>query len=169
MGARSKRRRSSIAFCAAAAEVLLGALFTAVCTFRAKKFPLFVKSGVWSCNETDLIYTNIDTAAGFLTSRWAQYAKFCRLAARSSCPIEAAELFTVRVACGIIYWQISKDFFFCLFTFYFPSGARNMSGRRIGNYVLSDYLGGGGFGSVFKAQDASGRIVAIKELHKKHT
>ena len=41
-----------------------------------------------------------------------------------------------------------------------------MSGsRRIGNYLISDYLGGGGFGSVFKAQDGSGRIVAIKELH----
>jgi serine/threonine protein kinase len=46
-----------------------------------------------------------------------------------------------------------------------------MSNRRIGNYLISDYLGGGGFGSVFKAEDTSspGRIVAIKELHKKHT
>jgi serine/threonine protein kinase len=46
-----------------------------------------------------------------------------------------------------------------------------MSSRRIGNYSIGDYLGGGGFGSVFKAEDTSspGRIVAIKELHKKHT
>src|ERR1044071_9050058 len=46
-----------------------------------------------------------------------------------------------------------------------------MSGRRIGNYLVTDYIGGGGFGSVFKAEDVStpGRIVAIKELHKKHT
>jgi len=46
-----------------------------------------------------------------------------------------------------------------------------MSSRRIGNYQIGDYLGGGGFGSVFKAEDTSspGRIVAIKELHKKHT
>lgn len=46
-----------------------------------------------------------------------------------------------------------------------------MSGRRIGNYQTTDYIGGGGFGSVFKAEDLNtpGRIVAIKELHKKHT
>lgn len=46
-----------------------------------------------------------------------------------------------------------------------------MSSRRIGNYLVGEYLGGGGFGSVFKAEDTStpGRIVAIKELHKKHT
>ncbi len=46
-----------------------------------------------------------------------------------------------------------------------------MSGRRIGNYLITDYIGGGGFGSVFKAEDTTqpGRIVAIKELHKKHT
>jgi Protein kinase domain/PEGA domain len=48
---------------------------------------------------------------------------------------------------------------------------RIMSGRRIGNYLITDYIGGGGFGSVFKAEDTTqpGRIVAIKELHKKHT
>jgi hypothetical protein len=46
-----------------------------------------------------------------------------------------------------------------------------MSSRRIGNYQITDYVGGGGFGSVFKAEDINtpGRIVAIKELHKKHT
>jgi hypothetical protein len=46
-----------------------------------------------------------------------------------------------------------------------------MSIRRLGNYQIIEYLGGGGFGSVFKAEDVSkpGRIVAIKELHKKHT
>src|SRR6185436_9135913 len=46
-----------------------------------------------------------------------------------------------------------------------------MSSRRIGNYQITDYIGGGGFGSVFKAEDihTPGRIVAIKELHKKHT
>src|SRR5215470_12689253 len=46
-----------------------------------------------------------------------------------------------------------------------------MSSRRLGNYQITEYLGGGGFGSVFKAEDVSkpGRIVAIKELHKKHT
>jgi serine/threonine-protein kinase len=46
-----------------------------------------------------------------------------------------------------------------------------MSTRRIGNYQITDYVGSGGFGSVFKAEDVHtpGRIVAIKELHKKHT
>jgi hypothetical protein len=46
-----------------------------------------------------------------------------------------------------------------------------MSGRRIGNYQITDYIGSGGFGSVFKAEDVTspGRVVAIKELHKKHT
>ena len=46
-----------------------------------------------------------------------------------------------------------------------------MSSRRIGNYQITDYVGSGGFGSVFKAEDVNtpGRIVAIKELHKKHT
>lgn len=46
-----------------------------------------------------------------------------------------------------------------------------MSSRRIGNYSITDYVGSGGFGSVFKAEDVNtpGRIVAIKELHKKHT
>jgi len=46
-----------------------------------------------------------------------------------------------------------------------------MSSRRIGNYQITDYIGGGGFGSVFMAEDVNtpGRIVAIKELHKKHT
>ncbi len=46
-----------------------------------------------------------------------------------------------------------------------------MSSRRIGNYQILDYIGSGGFGSVFKAEDVHtpGRIVAIKELHKKHT
>lgn len=46
-----------------------------------------------------------------------------------------------------------------------------MSSRRIGNYQITDYVGSGGFGSVFKAEDINtpGRVVAIKELHKKHT
>ncbi|MEK6303791.1 MAG: serine/threonine-protein kinase [Acidobacteriota bacterium] len=46
-----------------------------------------------------------------------------------------------------------------------------MSQRRIGNYQITDYIGSGGFGSVFKADDVNtpGRVVAIKELHKKHT
>ena len=46
-----------------------------------------------------------------------------------------------------------------------------MGNRQIGNYRLIDYVGSGGFGSVFKAEDISnpGRIVAVKELHKKHT
>ena len=46
-----------------------------------------------------------------------------------------------------------------------------MSDRVIGNYRVADYIGSGGFGSVFKAEDVNtpGRIVAIKELHKKHT
>src|SRR5215216_272238 len=46
-----------------------------------------------------------------------------------------------------------------------------MSSRRIGNYQVTDYIGSGGFGSVFKAEDVTtpGRVVAIKELHRKHT
>lgn len=46
-----------------------------------------------------------------------------------------------------------------------------MSSRRISNYQITDYVGSGGFGSVFKAADVNtpGRVVAIKELHKKHT
>jgi serine/threonine-protein kinase len=46
-----------------------------------------------------------------------------------------------------------------------------MTSRFIGNYRIIDYIGGGGFGSVFRAEDATtpGRVVAIKELHKKHT
>src|SRR5215216_5956334 len=46
-----------------------------------------------------------------------------------------------------------------------------MSSRRIGNYQITDYIGSGGFGSVFRAEDVTtpGRVVAIKELHKKHT
>ncbi|HKY05650.1 MAG TPA: serine/threonine-protein kinase, partial [Blastocatellia bacterium] len=46
-----------------------------------------------------------------------------------------------------------------------------MGSRRVGNYQVIDYVGSGGFGSVFKAEDATapGRIVAVKELHRKHT
>lgn len=46
-----------------------------------------------------------------------------------------------------------------------------MGSRRIGNYEVIDYIGSGGFGSVFKAEEttAPGRIVALKELHRKHT
>lgn len=46
-----------------------------------------------------------------------------------------------------------------------------MSGRQLGNYRIIDYIGSGGFGSVFRAEDINtpGRIVAVKELHKKHT
>jgi hypothetical protein len=46
-----------------------------------------------------------------------------------------------------------------------------MSNRQIGNYRIVDYVGSGGFGSVFKAEDIKNpsRIVAVKELHKKHT
>jgi serine/threonine protein kinase len=51
------------------------------------------------------------------------------------------------------------------------SPPRRIVERKIGNYRIVEYIGGGGFGSVFKAEDTTspGRIVAIKELHRKHT